>query len=243
MNGVKAKPRPSRAWRLVQFSLRGLLVLVAVCAVWLGIAFHRAREQARAVATINSSGGYVFYDFQGVEFRSFDQWGTSEFPTWLLDQLGVDFFHDVTLVVIDVVPATDDILATLAQLPEVRYLAFFSARVTDQGLAHLQSLNKLQLLSIQAREDNAPHLEDAAFSVLAKLPDLRDLEIQGENLSDHGLDYLNGLAKLERLILVDTQVTRAGAEALSKSRPACNISVSRGVDQIFSAGPDVSISN
>jgi hypothetical protein len=47
--------RPLR--RLVQFSLRGLLVLVAICSVWLGIAFHPARQQARAVAAIKS-GGY-----------------------------------------------------------------------------------------------------------------------------------------------------------------------------------------
>jgi hypothetical protein len=34
----------------LRFSLRGLLVLVAICSVWLGMAFQRAREQVRAVA-------------------------------------------------------------------------------------------------------------------------------------------------------------------------------------------------
>jgi hypothetical protein len=42
-------PKPSRSLRrFLRFSMRGLLVLVAVCSVWLGIAFHRAREQAQA---------------------------------------------------------------------------------------------------------------------------------------------------------------------------------------------------
>ena len=56
----------------MQFSLRALFVLVAVCSICFGLAFHRAREQARAVAAIKSAGGYVFYDYQGVEADSFD---------------------------------------------------------------------------------------------------------------------------------------------------------------------------
>jgi hypothetical protein len=42
--------RPISLRRFLRFSLRGLLVLVAVCSVWLGIAFQRAQEQARAAA-------------------------------------------------------------------------------------------------------------------------------------------------------------------------------------------------
>jgi hypothetical protein len=210
----------------VQFSLRGLLVLVAICSVWLGIAFHRAREQARAVAAIKSGGGYVFYDYQGVEYRSFDQWGTSEIPAWLSGQLGVDFFHDVTLLVFDVLPITDGLLMTVSELPEVRYLAFLSAGLSGNSLIHLKELNKLQHLAILSAEDEAPTFEDAAFSVLAKLPDLRVLEIYGENLSDRGLDYLSELTKLERLMLDHTQVTRAGAEVLSKVLPGCDICLS-----------------
>jgi len=43
--GTGRLPKPLR--RFLRFSVRGLLVLVAVCSVWLGIAFQRAREQAR----------------------------------------------------------------------------------------------------------------------------------------------------------------------------------------------------
>src|SRR5687767_7099653 len=100
--------RPIPLRRFLRFSLRALLVLVAVCSVWLGIAFQRAREQARAVGVIQAAYGYVFYDYQGENWDSFDQWGKSEVPSWLLDSLGVDFFHDVTLVVFDTVPVHDD---------------------------------------------------------------------------------------------------------------------------------------
>jgi hypothetical protein len=64
MNAGDGQPEPSRFRGLLQFSLRALLVLVAVCSVCLGIAFHRAREQARAVSLIESLGGTVTYDYQ-----------------------------------------------------------------------------------------------------------------------------------------------------------------------------------
>src|SRR5687767_4676313 len=109
-NQSTTKTPQRRFWRFLRFSLRGLLVVVAICSVWLGIVFHRAREQARAVAAIKSAYGYVFYDYQRTEWDSFDQWGTSDVPRWLLENLGVDFFHDVTLVVFDVLPIEDHVL-------------------------------------------------------------------------------------------------------------------------------------
>ena len=233
MMNLKQTPRTSRTRRLVQFSLRGLLVLVAICSVWLGIAFHRAREQARAVAAIKSSGGYVFYDFQGIEADSFDQWGTSDVPAWLVNSLGVDFFHAVTLVVFDVTPITDDLLSTVSELPEVRYLAFLSAGLSDNSLVHLKRLKKLQMLQILSLDHEPPDFDDAALVVIADLSELRELEIYRESLTDSGLQQFNRLTKLQRLMLGDVQVSHAGAAELNKSLPECAIFVRHGDSVVY----------
>ena len=55
-------PKPVRRW--YQFSLRTLLLVMTVFAVWLGIKIHQARQQKQAVAAIEKLGGTVYYDYQ-----------------------------------------------------------------------------------------------------------------------------------------------------------------------------------
>src|SRR5438445_315216 len=52
--------RPKRRWRTM--SLRALMLLIVVLAGWLAWQTSRARAQRRAVETIESQGGIVFYD-------------------------------------------------------------------------------------------------------------------------------------------------------------------------------------
>src|SRR5688572_15339926 len=87
-DGRWSPPKPWR--RFLRFSLCGLLVLVAVCSVLLGIAFHRAREQARAVAIIEAHCGSVMYDYNQMMTDYFDVKARSRMPEWLLESLGED---------------------------------------------------------------------------------------------------------------------------------------------------------
>jgi hypothetical protein len=118
-NESEARSAPKRGRRFLRFSLRGLLVVVAICSVWLGIAFHRAREQARLVALIEANGGHVFYDYHEVDSKIFVD-ATSRTPAWLLDSLGVDFFHDVAHV--SVYRLNDDVFHDVCDLPEIHSL-------------------------------------------------------------------------------------------------------------------------
>jgi hypothetical protein len=76
--------------RWLQFSLRGLIALLTVFAIWLGVVVNRAREQREAVKAIESLGGVVLYDWQ-IEFYYTDRF--NERPL-----LGDDFFHDAEFV-------------------------------------------------------------------------------------------------------------------------------------------------
>jgi hypothetical protein len=233
---------PRRRW--LRFSLRTLLVLVTALGIWLGIAFHRARLQARAVESIQAQYASVWYDYQ-YNGEDSKQSGVSRVPPWLLNGLGVDFFHDVTSVSLDVYPVNDDTLATLRSLQNLRHLFFVTSEVTDNGLAHLKALKKLQQLHILAAPNSvgdlgAPPFTDAGLSALAELHDLRELWIYHANIGDKSLEHFEGLTSLDTLLLQNTQVTRERAKRLSKFLPNCNISVWRGDDEIFTAGPGIS---
>ena len=67
--GPRADERPSVTMagmksRWFRFSLRTLLLLIAVLCVWLGIQVNAARRQREAVAAIQSAGGSVVYDYE-----------------------------------------------------------------------------------------------------------------------------------------------------------------------------------
>jgi hypothetical protein len=244
-NESETKAAPKRVRRFLRFSLRGLLVVVAICSVWLGIAFHRAREQARAVKAIEAAGGYVLYDYENAS-RSHFVWGKSNFPSWLLDALGIDFFHDVGVVVIENAPATDgvkyipvndDLLARLDAVPETRSLYLYKYDGTNRGLAHIGSLRQLRELTINSSDNDPVDIGDAGLAELSGLRELEQLHIFNAQISDHGLQHIKDFTHLQELILDDTQVTREGAEDLSRSLPDCAIWVYRGDTQVYFGGP------
>jgi hypothetical protein len=78
-------------------SLRMLLLLVLLQGGGLGWIAYRARIQRDAVTTIRRAGGAVMY---GQRSRP---GGQSEFwrPGWLVARLGVDYFDDVTSVILE----------------------------------------------------------------------------------------------------------------------------------------------
>lgn len=248
---IHAQPKSRfQVRRFLRFSLRGLLVVVAVVSVCLGVAFHRAREQARAVAAIESAGGHVFYDYHGTDY-DLDQSASSGIPAWLLDALGVDFFHNVTVVSFYRIDTTDREFAAVTALPEIRmlsvvgritnaalkplkqlkklqFLAILSGEITDAGLAELQDLKQLQHLGI-----HGPTKFDMLFSKHRRDPNA----VYGANITDRGLEALKSLPALRTLRLDNTKVTRIGAQRLSQSLPDCVILVNQGRERVFYVKP------
>jgi hypothetical protein len=97
----------STSWRPgLRFSLRSLVLLVLFAAVGLGVyswGLRRARRQAPAVDTLRTFGATIKYDYGGTYSgvvnaprRPISK--ASPNPAWLVDALGIDFFHDVTEV-------------------------------------------------------------------------------------------------------------------------------------------------
>jgi hypothetical protein len=86
-----AKPR--RSW--LQFSLKGLFVLVVIAAVpcgWLKWKLDRKATERAAVAEIREAGGEVWYDWEVAHVRN------PRGAQWLRRLFGDDFFSNVVKV-------------------------------------------------------------------------------------------------------------------------------------------------
>ena len=134
--------------RLLQFSLRGLVVFCAVACVWIGIWINRAREQREVVQWIEKQGGNVIYENEtkGV-FPLATQSTISYIPlprVWK-SWLGKDLEWDVVYVDLTGTEVSD--LFPLKTLDNLQALHLESTKVTD--LSPIRNLNALILLNIQ----------------------------------------------------------------------------------------------
>ena len=86
-----------------------------------------------------------------------------------------------------------------------------SSTITDENLAHLQELPKLQVLVL-----GNSRITDAGLVHLKGLLNLRELLLGDTQITDAGLVHLAGLTKLKILELNNTQITGAGLAALGE---------------------------
>lgn len=182
-------PKPGR--RRLQFSVRILLLLVAVVAILLGYHVSRVHKQRVVVAELGKLWSQVFYDYQ----TTFDQSWRRHVdpreppqPAWVRRLLGDDFFADVTLVIVydlPYYPVTDDTLVHISRLPKLRRLELVSPRITDRGISHLATLQELEEIDIFSST-----VTDAGLLHLRSMPNLRILNIRDVQTSVEGLDRL-----------------------------------------------------
>lgn len=130
-------------------------------------------------------------DLEGVPLES----AKSLRNVWLTDSDGV----------------TNESLAQLKRLPQLRRLHLRDSGVTDEGLVHLRGLTELEELTLEC-----PAVADAGLAHLRELTKLEKLSIGCPAVTDAGLIHLRDLHNLRLLSLEGTQVTGAGLEHLAK---------------------------
>ena len=143
---MDAKPKRRR----FRYSLRTLLVFVAIASIpfaWMG---HKVREKQRereVVKAIRDLGGHVALDIEPNANAAGRK--PSPGPTWLRKLLGDDFFTSVVSVEIDSRYASHDIgLVQLRSLPQVRNIYLADPQFTDEELVQLRELARLKLLHL-----------------------------------------------------------------------------------------------
>jgi hypothetical protein len=176
---------------------------VAITVLCIGLAWwtHRAREQKRNADQIRLSGGRIAYDFeaentstwiasklpiQGARLVDFDFSGLeiverqSSVPPWLLDRLGVDFFH--TVIQAEVVDC--DELRTIASLGYLQELSV-GRGVNDEDIRYVARLRRLKRIVVSFDGK----LTDDSLELLARMPSLEVVHLDGE-FSGEGLAAL-----------------------------------------------------
>ena len=203
----------------LQFSIRGLLLLVTACCVALGIAVSRVRTQQHAVSEIEAVYGEVFYDFHETGPDGLDLNRQSSDPAWLRELLGPDALHDVVAVNLDSPAVTDATLKELRNLPALRRVFLFEASISNRGLDILKTLPKIRKLSICS----CPGIDDDALARLAGLGQVEHLDLQALSVTDAGLRHLKGNVGLRRISLDRLAVTEEGVAELRTALPNCVI--------------------
>jgi hypothetical protein len=184
MSGMRLRPR---------FSLRTLLIIVAVVAVLISIPVRRATEQRHAVNEILRLGGSVTYDFESTAAKE------PSAPAWLRRTIGEDYFRSVDSVNLNGMPLADDQWALLTLLPTLEGLNLAHANVSDSGLIHLRDLPSLQVLNLEATQ-----ISDDGLKYLEALPALEQLSLGDTEISDAGLQTLESMPQLTVLTVENT---------------------------------------
>ena len=113
---------------------------------------------------------------------------------------------------------SDDMLAPLADLPEVENISLGGAKVTDEGLRRLTVLKNLHVLMLQGTK-----ITDRGLESIKNFTQLERLGLNATQVTDAGLDQLRGLTHLKELTLGGTIVSDAGMAKLRQALPNCKI--------------------
>lgn len=120
---------------------------------------------------------------------------------------------------IDHADTTDDHLASLDNLPNLRQLNLGRARFTEAGLRHLvAAAPNLELLRIDGAD-----LDDNALAHLQSLTRLRHLMLYNVPVGDEGLRRLHELETLESFYFSGTHITDAGVRQLTQALPGLHV--------------------
>ncbi len=213
-----------RLRKFFRFSLRTFLVMTTVVAIWLAFHLRGVQKQKAAVAGVLEFGGWAYYDFQFRDGRILP--GNTDLnaeplaPAWLVDALGVDWFHDVVAVNLyygqrDGAPVvnsrySDEGMKYLADLPELRIVFLDYRQATAESMVYLSGARKLeylQMADVLIGDEGAAHLRN--------LKNLRWLSIHNAGLTDRSIHTIASLPKLERLSLGHNELTNKALELLS----------------------------
>jgi len=116
---------------------------------------------------------------------------------------------------------TDNGLRHLAGMSALKTVVLFGERpnpnITNAGLEHLKGLTNLEILNLYGTR-----VTDEGLRHLQNMQRLRAL-ILSPQITDAGLEHLEGLAGLRTLEITGTQITDAGVERLEQALPNCEI--------------------
>jgi len=227
-----------RAGSFWQISLRQMAVLtlaVAGFCAWWGSLHRQARREAASLSalddllahaivgdgisnTLTQSQYEVQWQSQGDWFLEL-VWDEKTKPRW---------FAEVVALKLTVEQDTaDEALALVGRLSSLEELSVEvyggSRRLSDESVRTIAGLRRLRELTINRLGGNwdmsVVGLNDEQIAHLARLADLRRLDVSKNHITDVGLDQLHGLKRLELLEISNNQTTDEGVDRLQQAIP------------------------
>ncbi len=106
---------------------------------------------------------------------------------------------------------TDEMIATIVQFPELRYLTIACPAMNDQQLERLRAIDRL--VSLDLRKSTS--ITDSGVCSLERaLPQLEQIYLTGSGITDTGVRSLAKSETLQELDLENTSITDASVDAL-----------------------------
>lgn len=115
----------------------------------------------------------------------------------------VEQHPELTKLQLNQTPITDDGIAHLKSLANLRELEIRATNIGDAGMSHITEMPQLRLLSLSFTKISA-----TGFSQLSKLNQMRKLLLQDTAASDEIFNQLSQLNRLEFVDLTGTKVTQ-----------------------------------
>jgi hypothetical protein len=194
--------------RWYQYRLRSLFILttlVAIACSWLAVKMQRVRGERASVATVEKLHGMAWRDYQANGFGDPEHERPLSEPQFLLDWLGIDFFHPVVGVTFST--------------GELRKSGWGPrTRISEHDLFCFDGLVNLKVLDLSQQP-----IGDKTLVYIRKFSYLERLDVTGTFITDAGLANLWGLNQLSHLRLGNTKVTDQGIKKLQQALPKCKI--------------------
>ena len=236
-----ARSRPRSFWP--RFTLRIVLVLMTLLCILLAIWTHRARAQRQLVERI----GEVYYDYQGrIHYDERDDPSSpgllerrSPVPQWLLDRLGVDFFHNVHVAWVQ----DQSVIPELYRL-DLQELNIISDDVTDADIEHLTNLRNLDQITIfphgrySGRDPQLTPVTDRTLEIIGSLPRIEKVGLCGTGFTAEGLASLAKAKKLRMVYIAscDESVDAAAVAPFKMSGSVRDLKIVRWSDTKHDGG-------
>jgi hypothetical protein len=219
--------QPIPWWNLrsirAQFSLRSLLFTITGLGILFAAAasLHSKQRQRLAADTLHRCGGMVFVDVEGQKRRGlpYDTW-----REWIFERqrvVEVDFHPETPRERLESNHSkslANQQMACFSTLLDTCRIDLQGTQVTDQGIAPLAALQRLQSLNLAATGVTNTGLRHVATSRI------RQLNLSGTFVNDQGIVFLNRCSSLEVLVLGITYDSHGGAARNRISIPAIVIS-------------------
>ena len=191
--------RRRRRWRVWQYTLSELLILMFLVAGVLGWwQTNHLRVQKEIDSADLAYGGSPFFNY--LEYRG---------PVFLEKLLGKELLTDFSTVTIFLLSdKTAQDVSISSQLPNIEII--FADKATHANIDDISKLRHLKTLSLETT-----NVSDTDIALISRISSLESLTISKTPITKKGLLALQSLPKLESLVLSNTSIGDESARGLA----------------------------